>query len=126
MIIKNNLHKKGFALGLVLKQRLAAFRKWPIVLLFNKLIKQISHLKYLNRSVDVLCSFLCRDLQNYVYRRIYTLRTDDKYRDQYDHIWTVTITLLNNNVVRWTKSFVNVFLTQKSLLILFLIPFSSS
>ena len=30
MIIKNNLHKKGFALGLVLKQRLAASRKWPI------------------------------------------------------------------------------------------------
>ena len=30
MIIKNNLHKKGFALGLVLKQRLAASRKLPI------------------------------------------------------------------------------------------------
>ena len=26
---KNNFHKKGFALGLVLKQRLAASRKWP-------------------------------------------------------------------------------------------------
>ena len=31
MIIKNHFHKKGFALGLVLKQRLAASRKWPIV-----------------------------------------------------------------------------------------------
>ena len=30
MIIKNYFHKKGFALGLVLKQRLAASRKWPI------------------------------------------------------------------------------------------------
>ena len=30
MIIKNHFHKKGFALGLVLKQRLAASRKWPI------------------------------------------------------------------------------------------------
>ena len=28
MIIKNHFHKKGFALGLVLKQRLAASRKW--------------------------------------------------------------------------------------------------
>ena len=31
MIIKNHFHKKGFALGLVLKQRLAASRKWPII-----------------------------------------------------------------------------------------------
>ena len=31
MIIKTRFHKKGFALGLVLKQRLAASRKWPIV-----------------------------------------------------------------------------------------------
>ena len=30
MIIKKHFHKKGFALGLVLKQRLAASRKWPI------------------------------------------------------------------------------------------------
>ena len=30
MRIKNHLHKKGFALGLVLKQCLAASRKWPI------------------------------------------------------------------------------------------------
>ena len=30
MIIKNHFHKKGFALGLVLRQRLAASRKWPI------------------------------------------------------------------------------------------------
>ena len=30
MIIKNHFHKKGFALGLVLKQRLAASRKRPI------------------------------------------------------------------------------------------------
>ena len=30
MIIKNQFHKIGFALGLVLKQRLAASRKWPI------------------------------------------------------------------------------------------------
>ena len=29
---KNNFHKKGFARGLVLKQRLAASRKWPILL----------------------------------------------------------------------------------------------
>ena len=29
MIIKNYFHKKGFALGLILKQRLAASRKWP-------------------------------------------------------------------------------------------------
>ena len=31
MIIKNHFHKKGFALGLVLKQRPAASRKWPII-----------------------------------------------------------------------------------------------
>ena len=31
MIIKNHFHNKGFALGLVLKQRLAASRKWPIM-----------------------------------------------------------------------------------------------
>ena len=31
MIIKNHFHKKGFALGLVLNQRLPASRKWPIV-----------------------------------------------------------------------------------------------
>ena len=31
MIIKNHFHKKGFALGLVLKQRLAVSRKWPIL-----------------------------------------------------------------------------------------------
>ena len=30
MIIKINFHKKGFGLGLVLRQRLAASRKWPI------------------------------------------------------------------------------------------------
>ena len=30
MVIKNNFRKKGFAPGLVLKQRLAASRKWPI------------------------------------------------------------------------------------------------
>ena len=30
MIMKNNFQKKGFALGLVLKQRLAASRKRPI------------------------------------------------------------------------------------------------
>ena len=30
MIIETHFHKKGFALGLVLKQRLAASRKWPI------------------------------------------------------------------------------------------------
>ena len=30
MIIKNNFHKKGFALDLVLKQRLTESRKWPI------------------------------------------------------------------------------------------------
>ena len=27
---KNHFHKKGFVLGIVLKQRLAASRKWPI------------------------------------------------------------------------------------------------
>ena len=37
MIIKNNLHKKGFALALVLKQRLAASRKGPIVLYLTNL-----------------------------------------------------------------------------------------
>ena len=30
MITKNHFHKKDFSLGLVLKQRLAAARKWPI------------------------------------------------------------------------------------------------
>ena len=30
MIIKNHFHKKGFALDLVLKQRLVASRKWPV------------------------------------------------------------------------------------------------
>ena len=32
MIIKNHFHKKGFALGLVVKQRLAASRKWPTLM----------------------------------------------------------------------------------------------
>ena len=32
MIIKTHFHKKGFALGLLLKQRLAASRKWPIAI----------------------------------------------------------------------------------------------
>ena len=31
MIIKNHVHKKGFPLGLFLKQRLAASQKWPIM-----------------------------------------------------------------------------------------------
>ena len=30
MIIKSHFHKKGFALRLVLKQRLEASRKWPV------------------------------------------------------------------------------------------------
>ena len=30
MIIKNHFHKKGFSLGLLLKQKLASSRKWPI------------------------------------------------------------------------------------------------
>ena len=30
---KNQFHNKGFALGLVLKQRLAASRKWPIAMI---------------------------------------------------------------------------------------------
>ena len=34
MIIKIYIHKKGFALGLVLKQRLAAPWKWPIGYVF--------------------------------------------------------------------------------------------
>ena len=33
MIIKNHFHKKGFVLGLVLKQRLGASRKWPVAVL---------------------------------------------------------------------------------------------
>ena len=32
MIIKHHFHKKDFALGLLLKQRLAASRKWPIAI----------------------------------------------------------------------------------------------
>ena len=32
MIIKNRFHKKDFALGLILKQRLVASWKWPIKL----------------------------------------------------------------------------------------------
>ena len=35
MIIKNHFHKKGFALGLILKQRLAASRKWPVEIIFS-------------------------------------------------------------------------------------------
>ena len=40
MIIKNHFHKKGFALGLVLKQRLVASRKWPIqfFILYSRLL----------------------------------------------------------------------------------------
>ena len=34
MIIKNHFHKKGFALGLVFKQRFGASRKWPIAFSF--------------------------------------------------------------------------------------------
>ena len=30
MIIKSHFHNKGFALGLILKQRLGTSRKWPI------------------------------------------------------------------------------------------------
>ena len=35
MVVKNHFNKKGFALGLVLKQRPVAFRKWPIARMFG-------------------------------------------------------------------------------------------
>ena len=31
----------------------------------------IQQIYNLNRSVDIFCSFLCHEIQNYVYRRIY-------------------------------------------------------
>ena len=46
MIIKNHFHNKGFALGLVLKQRLAASRKWPIVLCYVELMMNVAHPKH--------------------------------------------------------------------------------
>ena len=36
MIIRKHFHKKGFALGLVLKQRLVASQKWSISHVLNK------------------------------------------------------------------------------------------
>ena len=41
MIIKNHFHKKGFALGLVLKQRLEASRKWPIIIISKEIIMML-------------------------------------------------------------------------------------
>ena len=38
MIIKNHFHKKGFALGFILKQRLVASRKWPINCFISQLV----------------------------------------------------------------------------------------
>ena len=38
MIIKNYFYKKGFALGLLLKQRLVASRKWPITIAAYSLV----------------------------------------------------------------------------------------
>ena len=68
MIIKNHFRKKDFALGLVLKQRLAASRKWPIALTaFNYLVfycnfKTAEHFHVVSGShVECLCSraFAC-------------------------------------------------------------------
>ena len=38
VIIKNHFHKKGFVFDLVIKQRLAASRKWPCLLLLPLLL----------------------------------------------------------------------------------------
>ena len=54
MIIKTNFHNKGFALGLVLKQRLVASRKRPISflkILTVKLRKPDEHLKYFGKCL---------------------------------------------------------------------------
>ena len=45
MIIKNNFHKKGFVFGLVLKQRLAASRKWPIELCCFVRVRVVKEIK---------------------------------------------------------------------------------
>ena len=49
MIIKKSLHKKGFALALILKQRLAVSWKWFVKILFfghfRKFIKESGLLK---------------------------------------------------------------------------------
>ena len=45
MIIKNNFHKKGFALDLVLKQRLAVSLKWSITTSFSE-SHYVSHPHY--------------------------------------------------------------------------------
>ena len=46
MIIKNYFHKKEFALGVVLKERLAASQKWPIYSKHELYIKQSYYLLY--------------------------------------------------------------------------------
>ena len=58
-----------------------------IVLLFNKLITNLSFKVFesFHRHFLQFFFFFCCDLQNYIYRRIYY----DKYREQYDYIWTV-------------------------------------
>ena len=48
MIIKNHLRKKGFALGLALKQRLAASLKWPVV---RYSLEGGTHLQLLEASI---------------------------------------------------------------------------
>ena len=53
MIIKNHFHKKGFALGLVLKQRLAASWKWPIFLHWENFLLRdpVVHI-FINNSIE--------------------------------------------------------------------------
>ena len=43
MIIKNNFHKKGFALGVVLNHLLASSRKWPIWVVVSNQINLFTH-----------------------------------------------------------------------------------
>ena len=68
MIIKNHLHNKGFAPGLVVKQRLAASRKWPIEQLqildfyFDILLNEYSNgiiAKNKRRLISRYCDFSC-------------------------------------------------------------------
>ena len=63
MIIKNHSHKKGFALGLVLKQRLAASRKWPIhdiqeiKTCFSYIVELYKHLEFFKNTSEVPTCF---------------------------------------------------------------------
>ena len=66
MIIKSIFHEKGFALGLVLKQRLAASRKWPIPSLLDTIKRNSKGLYQGETNVSAKRSFLMVNTSNLV------------------------------------------------------------